>query len=216
LVIVSALLQIDRDRRAHDLALPSAQIMASALTERVGHLRITAKRLLKDLLSEAHQQVARITTGICFDEQECASFDDEGSPPKATDVTAEQLLERPTSVPASQAVLHTLWQYSCYACGPFGLGEQSSDAVENLSPVRPPNYKPKQPPHVLVGKPHPLANIFPMRADLAVNDIAQAKTPGHGPRRILFFEELRGQVHVAHDLEQSERDDGLDPARSRR
>jgi hypothetical protein len=129
-------------------------------------------------------------------------------------VTAEQLLERPTSVPASQAVLHTPWQHSRYACGPFGLGEQSSDAMENLSPVRPANYEPKQPPHILIGKPDPLANIFAMRADLAVNDITQAETPGHGPRRILFFEELRRQVHVAHDFEQSQRDDGLDPARS--
>jgi hypothetical protein len=153
--------------------------------------------------------MAGIATGVTLDEEKRASLDDELTPAEPANRPTEHAYEAASRAGASERVSDPAGQYATPAARSVARGEQPSDLVEDLLPVRPADHEAEESAHFLVGQAAAPSRVILVRANLALDHIAEPEPPRHGPHGILVFQELTREVSIPNDLQEPERDDGL-------
>lgn len=200
----------DRSDILDELRLPPTQIVASTLTQGVVDPSGPAQCAGEELLGKATQQVAGVATRVGFQEEEGPPLDHERATTEPTDRTAKESLETFPGVPPHRSISKPSRQASDPPGRSFLRGELPTHGAENLRPVGPTDHEAEEPPDLVVGQAYPTPDVIAIGPDLALYDITETEAPRDRLCGILVLEDLHGQIHVPHDLEESECHDGLD------
>ena len=175
------------------------------------HGRLTPGSVFENLLTKPGNDVACVPSGIILDEEHRSTLDRERSPPEPSHLPAEEPPQRSLGSNPGHSESGPQRQQPGPTLPSARRGQQATDLLEDDLPVRPTNHESEEIANLTVGESHTLLHVLAIRANLPLDDVAEAETTGHRLRRILVLQKLSRQILVPQHLKQPKCDHGLNP-----